>query len=270
MKKMIRVICICLFIGSAVLFSLSLTTKNVVQDAMKVMLQEQTQWKEQLTNSISEQFAGNPVVEGQVERIIESVVNSDEIEQQLETYTQIFLNDLVSGENEGNQMSTAIRSRIQEGLTKIELPQQSIITKEQLSQSIDQILNHIDFETVYEQALSNMRSQLSPSQFALLRVVNWLQNDSTYIAAIFIMIASLVGFFLSGLYKGFRSLSIAAWLSTIIVGAGWLILQWFIQTRSDSFLILFTTTAQRLLLWGAILFLIAIVSSVLQHILKHK
>lgn len=270
MKKIIRVICICLFVGAAVLFSLSFTTRNVVQDAMKVMFQEQTQWKEQLTSLISEQFAGNPAVKNQVEGIVESVVNSDAIEQQLETYTQIFLNDLVSGKSDGDQMSAAIRSSIQEGLTKVELPQQSIITKDQLSQSIDQILNHIDFESVYEQALLNIRSQLSPSQFALLRVVDWLQSDSTYIGTILILIASLASFFLSGLYKGFRSLSIAAWLSTFIAGAGWLILQWSIQTQSASFLILLTTTAQRLLVWGAILFFIAIVSSVLQHILKYK
>lgn len=118
----------------------------------------------------------------------------------------------------------------------MQLPSQDLLTKEQLNAAVDAALDQLDVTQIYEQALIQVRGELSPSQMEMLRLLQWLQSDVLYYGSLCVMIVCAVLFFIRGVRKGLRMAAVSALISGVLSGAIWLALRLF-ATMQDTVLV---------------------------------
>lgn len=236
MKKMVTVLCACLFILGSMAFSASLVSRNLITDTLGETLVEQADIKERISSAISEQLPQSGMLGEQVGTAVASILESDEVSCQLDAYLQLFIEDLVQGESSSEELNETLRTSIREQIDQMQLPSQDLLTKEQLNAAVDAALDQLDVTQIYEQALIQVRGELSPSQMEMLRLLQWLQSDVLYYGSLCVMIVCAVLFFIRGVRKGLRMAAISALISGVLSGAIWLALRLF-ATMQDTVLV---------------------------------
>ncbi len=204
MKKMVTVLCACLFVLGSMAFSASLVSRNLITDTLGETLVEQADIKERISSAISEQLPQSGMLGEQVGTAVASILKSDEVSRQLDAYLQLFIDDLVQGESSSEELNETLRTSIREQIDQMQLPSQDLLTKEQLNAAVDAALDQLDVTQIYEQALIQVRGELSPSQMEMLRLLQWLQSDVLYYGSLCVMIVCAVLFFIRGVRKGLR------------------------------------------------------------------
>lgn len=236
MKKMVTVLCACLFVLGSMAFSASLVSRNLITDTLGETLVEQADIKERISSAISEQLPQSGMLGEQVGTAVASILESDEVSRQLDAYLQLFIDDLVQGESSSEELNETLRTTIQEQIDQMQLPSQDLLTKEQLNAAVDAALGQLDVTQIYEQALIQVRGELSPSQMGMLRLLQWLQSDVLYYGSLCVMIVCAVLFFIRGVRKGLRMAAVSALISGVLSGAIWLALRLF-ATMQDTVLV---------------------------------
>ena len=236
MKKMVTVLCACLFVLGSMAFSASLLSRNLITDTLGETLVEQADVKERISSAISEQLPQSGMLGEQVGTAVASILESDEVSRQLDAYLQLFIDDLVQGESSSEELNETLRTSIREQIDQMQLPSQDLLTKEQLNAAVDAALDQLDVTQIYEQALIQVRGELSPSQMEMLRLLQWLQSDVLYYGSLCVMIVCAVLFFIRGVRKGLRMAAISALISGVLSGAIWLALRLF-ATMQDTVLV---------------------------------
>lgn len=236
MKKMVTVLCACLFVLGSMAFSASLVSRNLITDTLGETLVEQADIKERISSAISEQLPQSGMLGEQVGTAVASILESDEVSRQLDAYLQLFIDDLVQGESSSEELNETLRTTIREQIDQMQLPSQDLLTKEQLNAAVDAALDQLDVTQIYEQALIQVRGELSPSQMEMLRLLQWLQSDVLYYGSLCVMIVCAVLFFIRGVRKGLRMAAISALISGVLSGAIWLALRLF-ATMQDTVLV---------------------------------
>ena len=236
MKKMVTVLCACLFVLGSMAFSASLLSRNLITDTLGVTLVEQADIKERIRSAISEQLPQSGMLGEQVGSAVASILESDEVSRQLDAYLQLFIDDLVQGESSSEELNETLRTSIREQIDQMQLPSQDLLTKEQLNAAVDAALDQLDVTQIYEQALIQVRGELSPSQMEMLRLLQWLQSDVLYYGSLCVMIVCAVLFFIRGVRKGLRMAAVSALISGVLSGAIWLALRLF-ATMQDTALV---------------------------------
>lgn len=236
MKKMVTVLCACLFVLGSMAFSASLLSRNLITDTLGETLVEQADIKERISSAISEQLPQSGMLGEQVGTAVASILESDEVSRQLDAYLQLFIDDLVQGESSSEELNETLRTSIREQIDQMQLPSQDLLTKEQLNAAVDAALDQLDVTQIYEQALIQVRGELSPSQMEMLRLLQWLQSDVLYYGSLCVMIVCAVLFFIRGVRKGLRMAAVSALISGVLSGAIWLALRLF-ATMQDIVLV---------------------------------
>lgn len=236
MKKMVTVLCACLFVLGSMAFSASLVSRNLITDTLGETLVEQADIKERISSAISEQLPQSGMLGEQVGTAVASILESDEVSRQLDAYLQLFIDDLVQGESSSEELNETLRTSIREQIDQMQLPSQDLLTKEQLNAAVDAALDQLDVTQIYEQALIQVRGELSPSQMEMLRLLQWLQSDVLYYGSLCVMIVCAVLFFIRGVRKGLRMAAVSALISGVLGGAIWLALRLF-ATMQDTVLV---------------------------------
>lgn len=236
MKKMVTVLCACLFVLGSMAFSASLVSRNLITDTLGETLVEQADIKERISSAISEQLPQSGMLGEQVGTAVASILESDEVSRQLDAYLQLFIDDLVQGESSSEELNETLRASIREQIDQMQLPSQDLLTKEQLNAAVDAALDQLDVTQIYEQALIQVRGELSPSQMGMLRLLQWLQSDVLYYGSLCVMIVCAVLFFIRGVRKGLRMAAVSALISGVLSGAIWLALRLF-ATLQDTALV---------------------------------
>lgn len=236
MKKMVTVLCACLFVLGSMAFSASLVSRNLITDTLGETLVEQADIKERISSAISEQLPQSGMLGEQVGTAVASILESDEVSRQLDAYLQLFIDDLVQGESSSEELNETLRTSIREQIDQMQLPSQDLLTKEQLNAAVDAALDQLDVTQIYEQALIQVRGELSPSQMEMLRLLQWLQSDVLYHGSLCVMIVCAVLFFIRGVRKGLRMAAVSALISGVLSGAIWLALRLF-ATMQDTVLV---------------------------------
>ena len=236
MKKMVIVLCACLFVLGSMAFSASLLSRNLIADTLGETLVEQGDIKERISSAISEQLPQSGMLGEQVGTAVASILESDEVSRQLDAYLQLFIDDLVQGESSSEELNETLRTSIREQIDQMQLPSQDLLTKEQLNAAVDAALDQLDVTQIYEQALIQVRGKLSPSQMGMLRLLQWLQSDVLYYGSLCVMIVCAVLFFIRGVRKGLRMAAVSALISGVLSGAIWLALRLF-ATMQDTALV---------------------------------
>ena len=236
MKKMVTVLCACLFVLGSMAFSASLLSRNLFTDTLGETLVEQANIKERISSAISEQLPQSGMLGEQVGTAVASILESDEVSRQLDAYLQLFIDDLVQGESSSEELNETLRTTIREQIDQMQLPSQDLLTKEQLNAAVDAALDQLDVTQIYEQALIQVRGELSPSQMEMLRLLQWLQSDFLYYGSLCVMIVCAVLFFIRGVRKGLRMAAVSALISGVLSGAIWLALRLF-ATMQDTALV---------------------------------
>lgn len=236
MKKMVTVLCACLFVLGSMAFSASLVSRNLITDTLGETLVEQADIKERISSAISEQLPQSGMLGEQVGTAVASILESDEVSRQLDAYLQLFIDDLVQGESSSEELNETLRASIREQIDQMQLPSQDLLTKEQLNAAVDAALDQLDVTQIYEQALIQVRGELSPSQLEMLRLLQWLQSDVLYHGSLCVMIVCAVLFFIRGVRKGLRMAAVSALISGVLSGAIWLALRLF-ATMQDTALV---------------------------------
>lgn len=236
MKKMVTVLCACLFVLGSMAFSASLLSRNLITDTLGETLVEQADIKERISSAISEQLPQSGMLGEQVGSAVASILESDEVSRQLDAYLQLFIDDLVQGESSSEELNETLRTSIREQIDQMQLPSQDLLTKEQLNAAVDAALDQLDVTQIYEQALIQVRGELSPSQMEMLRLLQWLQSDVLYYGSLCVMIVCAVLFFIRGVRKGLRMAAVSALISGVLGGAIWLALRLF-ATMQDTALV---------------------------------
>ena len=236
MKKMVTVLCACLFVLGSMAFSASLLSRNLIADTLGETLVEQADIKERISSAISEQLPQSGMLGEQVGTAVASILESDEVSRQLDAYLQLFIDDLVQGESSSEELNETLRASIREQIDQMQLPSQDLLTKEQLNAAVDAALDQLDVTQIYEQALIQVRGELSPSQMEMLRLLQWLQSDVLYYGSLCVMIVCAVLFFIRGVRKGLRMAAVSALISGVLSGAIWLALRLF-ATMQDTVLV---------------------------------
>lgn len=236
MKKMVTVLCACLFVLGSMAFSASLLSRNLITDTLGETLVEQADIKERISSAISEQLPQSGMLGEQVGTAVASILESDEVSRQLDAYLQLFIDDLVQGESSSEELNETLRTSIREQIDQMQLPSQDLLTKEQLNAAVDAALDQLDVTQIYEQALIQVRGELSPSQMGMLRLLQWLQSDVLYYGSLCVMIVCAVLFFIRGVRKGLRMAAVSALISGVLSGAIWLALRLF-ATMQDTVLV---------------------------------
>lgn len=236
MKKMVTVLCACLFVLGSMAFSASLLSRNLITDTLGETLVEQADIKERISSAISEQLPQSGMLGEQVGTAVASILESDEVSRQLDAYLQLFIDDLVQGESSSEELNETLRTSIREQIDQMQLPSQDLLTKEQLNAAVDAALDQLDVTQIYEQALIQVRGELSPSQMGMLRLLQWLQSDVLYYGSLCVMIVCAVLFFIRGVRKGLRMAAVSALISGVLSGAIWLALRLF-ATMQDTALV---------------------------------
>lgn len=236
MKKMVTVLCACLFVLGSMAFSASLVSRNLITDTLGETLVEQADIKERISSAISEQLPQSGMLGEQVGTAVASILESDEVSRQLDAYLQLFIDDLVQGESSSEELNETLRTSIREQIDQMQLPSQDLLTKEQLNAAVDAALDQLDVTQIYEQALIQVRGELSPSQMEMLRLLQWLQSDVLYYGSLCVMIVCAVLFFIRGVRKGLRMAAVSALISGVLSGAIWLALRLF-ATMQDMALV---------------------------------
>lgn len=236
MKKMVTVLCACLFVLGSLAFSASLVSRNLITDTLGETLVEQADIKERISSAISEQLPQSGMLGEQVGTAVASILESDEVSRQLDAYLQLFIDDLVQGESSSEELNETLRTSIREQIDQMQLPSQDLLTKEQLNAAVDAALDQLDVTQIYEQALIQVRGELSPSQMEMLRLLRWLQSDVLYYGSLCVMIVCAVLFFIRGVRKGLRMAAVSALISGVLSGAIWLALRLF-ATMQDTVLV---------------------------------
>lgn len=236
MKKMVTVLCACLFVLGSMAFSASLVSRNLITDTLGETLVEQADIKERISSAISEQLPQSGMLGEQVGTAVASILESDEVSRQLDAYLQLFIDDLVQGESSSEELNETLRTSIREQIDQMQLPSQDLLTKEQLNAAVDAALDQLDVTQIYEQALIQVRGELSPSQMGMLRLLQWLQSDVLYYGSLCVMIVCAVLFFIRGVRKGLRMAAVSALISGVLSGAIWLALRLF-ATMQDTALV---------------------------------
>ncbi len=236
MKKMVTVLCACLFVLGSMAFSASLLSRNLITDTLGETLVEQADIKERISSAISEQLPQSGMLGEQVGTAVASILESDEVSRQLDAYLQLFIDDLVQGESSSEELNETLRTSIREQIDQMQLPSQDLLTKEQLNAAVDAALDQLDVTQIYEQALIQVRGELSPSQMEMLRLLQWLQSDVLYYGSLCVMIVCAVLFFIRGVRKGLRMAAVSALISGVLSGAIWLALRLF-ATMQDTALV---------------------------------
>ena len=236
MKKMVTVLCACLFVLGSMAFSASLLSRNLITDTLGETLVEQADIKERISSAISEQLPQSGMLGEQVGTAVASILESDEVSRQLDAYLQLFIDDLVQGESSSEELNETLRTSIREQIDQMQLPSQDLLTKEQLNAAVDAALDQLDVTQIYEQALIQVRGELSPSQMEMLRLLQWLQGDVLYYGSLCVMIVCAVLFFIRGVRKGLRMAAVSALISGVLSGAIWLALRLF-ATMQDTALV---------------------------------
>ena len=236
MKKMVTVLCACLFVLGSMAFSASLLSRNLITDTLGETLVEQADIKERISSAISEQLPQSGMLGEQVGTAVASILESDEVSRQLDAYLQLFIEDLVQGESSSEELNETLRTSIREQIDQMQLPSQDLLTKEQLNAAVDAALDQLDVTQIYEQALIQVRGELSPSQMEMLRLLQWLQSDVLYYGSLCVMIVCAVLFFIRGVRKGLRMAAVSALISGVLSGAIWLALRLF-ATMQDTALV---------------------------------
>ena len=236
MKKMVTVLCACLFVLGSLAFSASLLSRNLITDTLGETLVEQADIKERISSAISEQLPQSGMLGEQVGTAVASILESDEVSRQLDAYLQLFIDDLVQGESSSEELNETLRTSIREQIDQMQLPSQDLLTKEQLNAAVDAALDQLDVTQIYEQALIQVRGELSPSQMEMLRLLRWLQSDVLYYGSLCVMIVCAVLFFIRGVRKGLRMAAVSALISGVLSGATWLALRLF-ATMQDTVLV---------------------------------
>lgn len=236
MKKMVTVLCACLFVLGSMAFSASLVSRNLITDTLGETLVEQADIKERISSAISEQLPQSGMLGEQVGTAVASILESDEVSRQLDAYLQLFIDDLVQGESSSEELNETLRTSIREQIDQMQLPSQDLLTKEQLNAAVDAALDQLDVTQIYEQALIQVRGELSPSQMEMLRLLQWLQSDVLYYGSLCVMIVCAVLFFIRGVRKGLRMAAVSALISGVLSGAIWLALRLF-ATMQDTVLV---------------------------------
>ena len=236
MKKMVTVLCACLFVLGSLAFSASLVSRNLITDTLGETLVEQADIKERISSAISEQLPQSGMLGEQVGTAVASILESDEVSRQLDAYLQLFIDDLVQGESSSEELNETLRTSIREQIDQMQLPKQDLLTKEQLNAAVDAALDQLDVTQIYEQALIQVRGELSPSQMGMLRLLQWLQGDVLYYGSLCVMIVCAVLFFIRGVRKGLRMAAVSALISGVLSGATWLALRLF-ATMQDTVLV---------------------------------
>lgn len=236
MKKMVTVLCACLFVLGSLAFSASLVSRNLITDTLGETLVEQADIKERISSAISEQLPQSGMLGEQVGTAVASILESDEVSRQLDAYLQLFIDDLVQGESSSEELNETLRASIREQIDQMQLPSQDLLTKEQLNAAVDAALDQLDVTQIYEQALIQVRGELSSSQMEMLRLLQWLQSDVLYYGSLCVMIVCAVLFFIRGVRKGLRMAAVSALISGVLGGAIWLALRLF-ATMQDTVLV---------------------------------
>lgn len=236
MKKMVTVLCACLFVLGSMAFSASLLSRNLITDTLGETLVEQADIKERISSAISEQLPQSGMLGEQLGTAVASILESDEVSRQLDAYLQLFIDDLVQGESSSEELNETLRTTIREQIDQMQLPSQDLLTKEQLNAAVDAALDQLDVTQIYEQALIQVRGELSPSQMEMLRLLQWLQSDVLYYGSLCVMIVCAVLFFIRGVRKGLRMAAVSALISGVLSGAIWLALRLF-ATMQDTALV---------------------------------
>lgn len=236
MKKMVTVLCACLFVLGSMAFSASLLSRNLITDTLGETLVEQADIKERISSAIREQLPQSGMLGEQVGTAVASILESDEVSRQLDAYLQLFIDDLVQGESSSEELNETLRTTIREQIDQMQLPSQALLTKEQLNAAVDAALDQLDVTQIYEQALIQVRGELSPSQMEMLRLLQWLQSDVLYYGSLCVMIVCAVLFFIRGVRKGLRMAAVSALISGVLSGAIWLALRLF-ATMQDTVLV---------------------------------
>lgn len=236
MKKMVTVLCACLFVLGSMAFSASLLSRNLITDTLGETLVEQADIKERISSAISEQLPQSGMLGEQVGTAVASILESDEVSRQLDAYLQLFIDDLVQGESSSEELNETLRASIRDQIDQMQLPSQDLLTKEQLNAAVDAALDQLDVTQIYEQALIQVRGELSPSQMEMLRLLQWLQSDVLYYGSLCVMIVCAVLFFIRGVRKGLRMAAVSALISGVLSGAIWLALRLF-ATMQDTALV---------------------------------
>lgn len=79
MKKMVTVLCACLFVLGSMAFSASLVSRNLITDTLGETLVEQADIKERISSAISEQLPQSGMLGEQVGTAVASILESDEV-----------------------------------------------------------------------------------------------------------------------------------------------------------------------------------------------
>ncbi len=222
MKKIITILSVLFFLCSSILFSASLCARNILNDTFGTMVVKQLNLKERVRSAIDEQLSQNAFLADLTTNAVVSIMESEELSKQFGQYGEMLLADLVCEEANGEEFEMMVKESLQEGLNDLTIPDNSFFTKEQMIDQIGDAIDQINFSTLYEQLLSQVRNQLTPAQFQLLRQFMIVRSDGFYYVTLVMMVICAMLFFLQGLRKGLRNLALSSMLVSMMIGVLWM------------------------------------------------
>lgn len=220
MKKIIVILCFFLFLCSSIVFSASVCARSVFNDAFGSILVQELDLKEKIRSSIEEYLPQNTLLGNVTANVLTSILESEETASVLSQYMDVFIEDVVREEADGERFEQILKDTLQTELADRSFSSDGNLTKEQIYAVLDQI----DFSSAYERFLAEVHAQMSDEQLQLLHQYLFIRSDGAYYGSLFMIVLSAVLFFIQGIQKGLRNLALSSFMVSFMIGVLWVLL----------------------------------------------
>lgn len=217
MKKILTFLCCLGIIISSVLFGGAMFCENIVSHSLVNTAIDQIHLEEKLNEILS--VIDLPDAQANSELItemIEDIVNDDEIIEEINKYTDSFISDLVNDETTEvtSNLNQVVKNKVISYSSDISALSNHMVSEDVISQILSESVDIADVQGLYDNMITQMKSQFSPTQKLLIKCISFMQSDLCYYGSLVAMIVFTVLIFIMNL----------AWLSGLVqIAVSWLL-----------------------------------------------
>lgn len=217
MKKIVTFLCCVGIVISSLLFGGAMFCKNIVSHALVDTAIEQIHLEEKLKEILSvidiPDAQANATI---INKMIEDIVNDDEMIEELNTYTDSFIADLVNDETTKvtSNLNQVIKNKVIAYSGEISALTNHLVSEDMISQILSESVDLANVQGLYEEMITQMKLRFSPTQKLLIKSINFMQSDLCYYGSLIAMIIFTIIIFIINL----------AWLNGLVqIAVSWLL-----------------------------------------------
>lgn len=194
MKKILSLLLIIIFSISAVVYSSTFFIENSASELSTSLVEKQVE--KQIYRIVDEINSIIPIVQDQqVDEVIRKIENDPRVSDTIDTYSQIFIKDLVNDEsNLAQNINQDVQTLLYTYTDDFSGLMGDVITPEYKNIIIEGVIEKIDFNDYYNSLRAEVDSRLSAKETKILKLVNFFYEnlDSIRSTSLLLAISSFI------------------------------------------------------------------------------